>query len=225
MPGVFISFEGGEGAGKTSQLRALLAHLRAAGWEAVETRDPGGTPLGTIVRGLLLDPARGGMAATAELLLYEASRAQLVHEVIRPALARGRIVLCDRFTDSTIAYQGHGRGMDLDLIARLNALAADGLRPDLTFLLDLDPEVGLARAEQRRSRLGRGQDRMEEERLGFHQRVRAGYLALATAEPERLVVVDAARGMAEIEALIRSRVEALLHSSAVSASRGPLRVG
>lgn len=213
MPGLFVTFEGGEGTGKTTQLKALLTHLRAAGWDAVETRDPGGTPIGKQIRGLLLDPAHGGMAAASELCLYEASRAQLVHEVIRPALDAGRIVLCDRFTDSTVAYQGYGRGLDLDLIARMNALATDGLRPDLTVLLDLDPEAGLARATQRATQRQGRHDRIEEEVLAFHQRVRAGYRAIAAAEPGRVAVLDAARGMAEIEGDVRRRVDELLRRS------------
>jgi len=222
MAGLFITFEGGEGAGKTTQLQALCAHLRATGRDAVETRDPGGTPIGKQIRSLLLDPATGGIAAVTELFLYEASRAQLVHEVIRPALAAGRIVLCDRFTDSTVAYQGYGRGLDLELIQRLNALAADGLRPDLTFLLDLEPEVGLTRAAQRATLRPERHDRIEGELLGFHQRVRAGYRAIAAAEPERVILLDAGRGMAEIEELIRRRVDALLRSSARPSPSGVL---
>jgi len=213
MPGLFVTFEGGEGTGKTTQLKALLAHLRAAGWDAIETRDPGGTPIGKQIRGLLLDPENTRMAAASELFLYEASRAQLVHEVIRPALDAGRIVLCDRFTDSTVAYQGYGRELDLDLIARLNAMATDGVRPDLTFLLDLDSEAGLARATQRVTQRQERHDRIEEEVLAFHQRVRAGYRAIAAAEPGRVAVLDAARGMAEIEGDIRRRVDELLRRS------------
>ncbi len=225
MAGLFITFEGGEGSGKTSQLTALLTHLRATGRDAAETRDPGGTPIGKQIRNLLLDPASGGMAAVTELFLYEASRAQLVHEVIRPALAAERIVLCDRFTDSTVAYQGYGRGLDLDLIARLNALATDGLRPDLTFLLDLAPEAGLARASQRVTLRAEQHDRIEGEVLGFHQRVRAGYRAIAAAEPGRVILLDAACGMAEIEDLIRRRVEAMLRSSVRPSGSGILTSG
>ena len=213
MAGLFITFEGGEGSGKTTQLKVLLTHLRAEGRDVVETRDPGGTPIGKQIRSLLLNPANGGMAVVTELFLYEASRAQLVREVIRPALAVGRIVLCDRFADSTVAYQGHGRGLDLGLIARLNALATDGVRPDLTFLLDLDPEAGLARATQRATQRQGRHDRIEEEVLAFHQRVRAGYRAIAAAEPGRVAVLDAARGMAEIEGDIRRRVDELLRRS------------
>lgn len=217
MPGLFITFEGGEGSGKTTQLKALLTHLRSTGRDAVETRDPGGTPIGKQIRALLLDRENTLMAPATELLLYEASRAQLVHEVIRPALATGRIVLCDRFTDSTVAYQGYGRGLELELIARLNALATDGLRPDLTFLLDLDPAVGLLRATQRVAEHQGPHDRIEEEVLAFHQRVRSGYRAIAAADPERVIVLDASLGMAEIEGHIRPRVDELLRSSPRSA--------
>lgn len=212
MPGLFITFEGGEGSGKTTQLKTLLAHLRSAGRDVVETRDPGGTPIGKQIRELLLDRENAEMAPAAELLLYEASRAQLVYEVIRPALSRGRIVLCDRFTDSTVAYQGYGRGLDLALIGRLNALATEGLRPDLTFLLDLDPAAGLARATQRVTERQERHDRIEVEVLAFHRRVRSGYQAIAAAESERVIVLDASRGMGEIAGHIRRRVDGLLRS-------------
>src|SRR5574341_16394 len=225
MAGLFITFEGGEGSGKTTQLKALLAHLRAEGRDAVETRDPGGTPIGKQIRSLLLNPANGGMEAVAELLLYEASRAQLVREVIRPALAAGRIVLCDRFADSTVAYQGLGRGLDLGLIQALNAMATDGLRPDLTLLLDLDPEAGLARVGQRVNPPADRHDRIEGEVLGFHQRVRAGYLAIAAAEPDRVVLLDASHGMAETEELIRHRVEELLRAPVRPSGSGVLTSG
>lgn len=210
MTGFFITFEGGEGSGKTTQLKALLAYLRSRGMDAVPTRDPGGTTIGNQVRELLLDGENVRMSPLAELLLYEASRVQLVREVVRPALTAGRTVLCDRFTDSTVAYQGYGRGLDLDLVERLNAVATDGLRPDLTFLLDLDPTVGLARVSGRLAQPCQRRDRLEEEVLEFHQRVRAGYRTLAAREPERVVVLDAAEGMLEIEARIRGHVEAHL---------------
>jgi dTMP kinase len=225
VPGLFITFEGGEGSGKTTQIKGLLAHLRATGRDAVETRDPGGTPIGKQIRGLLLDPRNAGMATAAELLLYEASRAQVVHEVIRPALAGGCTVLCDRFTDSTVAYQGYGRGLDLDLIAQLNALATEGLRPDLTVLLDLDPTVGLARAAQRVAQQQSRHDRIEEEVLTFHQRVRAGYRAVAAAEPERVMVLDASRGVAEIGGDIRRRVDGLLRPFPSLPGSGSLTFG
>ncbi len=210
MSGLFITFEGGEGSGKTTQLKALLAGLRGAKIEAIETRDPGGTAVGKQIRELLLDREQVRMEAVAELFLYEASRAQLIAEVIRPALAQGRVVLCDRFCDSTVAYQGYGRGLDLNLIAQLNTVATGGLAPDLTFLLDLEPGQGLERASQREQQLRQRQDRMERELLAFHQRVRDGYRAIAAAEPGRVVALDGARGMAEIEVDIRRRVEGAL---------------
>ncbi len=220
MPGLFITFEGGEGSGKTTQLRPLLAYLRSAGKDVVETRDPGGTSIGKQIRALLLDRDNTRMAPATELLLYEASRAQLVQEIIRPALAAGRVVLCDRFTDSTVAYQGYGRGLDLHCIARLNALATDGLRPDLTFLLDLDPAVGLRRATQRVAERQAQRDRIEGEVLAFHQRVRTGYRTIAAAEPQRVIVLDASSGMAEIEARIRRRVDEALRAILGAADSG-----
>jgi dTMP kinase len=215
MAGVFITFEGGEGSGKSTQLSALLAYLRSTGREALETCDPGGTAIGDQIRRTLLDRGNAGMDAMAELLLYEASRAQLVREVICPALLAGRIVLCDRFTDSTTAYQGYGRGLDLALIARLNALAADGLCPDLTLLLDLDPAVGLFRAGGRQR-----EDRIEAEVLAFHQRVHRGYQAIAAGEPQRVARLDAFRGVRELSVEVSRRVEKLLTASDRCVSRG-----
>lgn len=217
MPGFFITFEGGEGSGKTTQLKALLAHVRARRGDAIQTRDPGGTAIGNQVRELLLNGDNVRMSALAELFLYEASRSQLVQEVIRPALAEDRIVLCDRFTDSTVAYQGYGRGLDLDLVERLNAAAAHGLRPDLTFLLDLDPVVGLTRAAGRLAQPRQHRDRLEDEVLEFHQRVRAGYRALAAREPDRMVILDATLGILELGARIRSHLESRLGAE----ERGP----
>jgi len=186
MAGRFITFEGGEGSGKTTQLQVLLTHLLATGRDAVETRDPGGTPIGKQIRSLLLDPAYGGTAAVTELFLYEASRAQLVHEVIRPALAAGRIVLCDRFTDSTVAYQGYGRGLDLDVLSDLNRFATAGLTPDLTLLFDLPVPVGLGRRRRNETE----QNRMDREPPRFHERVRQGFLELAARHRRRIRVLD-----------------------------------
>jgi dTMP kinase len=210
MRGFFVTFEGGEGSGKTTQLKALLGHLMSVGHQVAETRDPGGTVIGNQIRGLLLDGENARMDPLTELLLYEASRAQLVQEVIRPVLEAGRILLCDRFTDSTVAYQGYGRRLDLDLIGRLNALAAGGIRPDLTFLLDLDPVVGLERAKARLASSRASRDRLEGEALAFHQRVRQGFRALAEAEPERVVVLDAVQSLSDLAAEICDRVETRL---------------
>jgi dTMP kinase len=183
--GVFVTLEGGEGSGKSTQLQLLATRLSDAGMEPCVLREPGGTAVGEVVRGVLLDPGHAGLSATAELLLYEASRAQLVAEVIEPALAAGRVVICDRFYDSTTAYQGYARQLPLDVVRRLNAIATEGLAPDRTLVLDVDPTLGIARATKG------GADRLEAESLAFHQRVRDGFLAIAAEEPRRVRVVDA----------------------------------
>ena len=183
---MFITFEGIEGSGKTTQLRRLAARLP----EAVITKEPGGTPLADEIRGILLD-ARSRLDPLAELFLFAASRRQNVVEVIRPALDDGRVVLCDRFTDATLAYQGFGRLLDLDRLRMLNDWATSSLQPDLTVLFDLPEEVGLDRARSRNVETTKNEGRFEAEDLRFHRRVREGYLALATAEPGRYVVVDA----------------------------------
>jgi dTMP kinase len=184
---VFIAFEGGEGAGKSTQIDRAADWLRARGHEVVQTREPGGTPLGREVRRLVLDPA-GDVVPRAEALLYAADRAQHVESVIRPALAAGRIVLSDRYVDSTLAYQGAGRGLTVSDARIVTDWATGGLQPDRTVLLDLDPRVGLARAGARSA-----PDRLEAAALSFHDDVRAGFLALAAAEPGRYAVLDANR--------------------------------
>jgi dTMP kinase len=183
---VFITFEGIEGSGKTTQLSRLAARLP----EAVITKEPGGTPLADEIRGILLD-ARSRLDPLAEMFLFAASRRQNVVEVIRPALDDGRVVLCDRFTDATLAYQGFGRLLDLDRLRMLNDWATSSLQPDLTVLFDLPEEVGLGRARSRNVEATKNEGRFEAEDLRFHRRVREGYLALAAAEPGRYVVVDA----------------------------------
>lgn len=212
MGGLFVTFEGGEGSGKSTQLRLLANRLRALPEEVIETRDPGGTPIGKEIRTLLLSRDSTPMAEATELFLYEASRAQLVREVISPALARVAVVLCDRFTDSTVAYQGFGRGLDLTLIQRLNQLATDGLTPNLTILLDLDPGVGLARCMRSSSGEAAWRDRIEAEPLHFHRRVREGYLELARQEPERIRPIDAALSVAEIETAVWDEFDRLRRS-------------
>lgn len=183
--GVFVTFEGGEGCGKSTQLRLLARRLDAAGVPVRQLREPGGTAVGEAVRTILLDPEHAGLDDIAELLLYEAARAQLVAEVIEPALEAGEVVLCDRFYDSTTAYQGHARGIALDEVAELNRAATGGLAPDRTIVLDIRPSLGVARATSHST------DRLEAEDLAFHERVRAGFLAIAAQEPGRVRVVDA----------------------------------
>ncbi|AHX12771.1 thymidylate kinase [Dyella jiangningensis] len=186
MRGKFISLEGGEGAGKSTLLAGLQKHLVEQGVPLVQTREPGGTPLGEAVRAIVLDAARHDMCAEAELLLMFASRAQLVRECIEPALAAGKWVLCDRFTDASYAYQGGGRGVPKERIALLEQWATEGLTPDLTLLLDLPVATGRARAA------GRGEaDRIESEADAFFERVRAAYRARAAEQPQRFRIIDA----------------------------------
>jgi dTMP kinase len=202
---VFITLEGGEGVGKTTQQALLALQLRQAGYPCLCTREPGGTALGRALREILLhgDP----LTPLAELFLYAADRAEHVQKCILPALAAGQVVVCDRFTDSTLAYQGYGRGLDLQQVRQLNHLATGGLQPHLTLWLDLPPEVGLARkASGPLARTGLA-DRLEQERLEFHRRVYQGFQALAAAEPQRIVRIDAGGSPLEVAARIWSVVQ------------------
>jgi dTMP kinase len=206
--GVLVSLEGGEGAGKSTVLAALRDALAASGREVVCTREPGGTPAGEAIRDVLLDPARTLFPET-ELLLMFAARAQLVRELVEPALARGAAVLCDRFTDASFAYQGGGRGLDMGRIAELERWAA-GRKPDLTFLLDVGVAQGLERARSR----GGEPDRIEREAESFFERVRATYLARAAAEPRRFRVIDASQPPAAVVADVLRDLAAFLEASA-----------
>lgn len=205
--GTFITLEGVDGSGKSTQTSLLVERLRQEGREVVALREPGGTPVSEKIRALLLDPENAEMADECELLLYEASRAQLVREVIEPALLRGAIVVCDRFYDSTHAYQHGGRGLSDALVSRANELGCCGLSPDVTLVLDIDPAAALARAT------AQGADRLEAEGLAFQQRVRKDYLALAKGDPARVCVVDAAGD----PALVAGRIDAALARAGVSA--------
>lgn len=191
---MFITLEGIDGCGKTTQLRLLAERLRSHGRQVVETAEPGGTPIGTQIRSVLLDPANDGLFPTTELLLYFASRAQNVGQSIRPALSEGRIVLCDRFTDSTLAYQGCGRGLGTETVLALDRIACQGLTPDLTLLIDIDLETSLARAQARNRRIhasgGHAETRMDEQSLDFYRAVRAAYHELAASNPARIRTVD-----------------------------------
>lgn len=204
---MFLTFEGGEGCGKSTQIQRLAARLRGLGREVVLTREPGGTEIGEQLRHLLqFSKAGHGMAAETELLLFAASRAQLVRELIRPALARGAIVLADRFLDSTTVYQGVARRIDPAEVAAINRFAIGDCRPDLTFLLDLDPAAARARLASRDRPPG-APDRMENQPADFHEAVRRGYLALAAAEPARIHLLDAAAPIDALESRIWSEVE------------------
>jgi len=202
--GRFITFEGMDGCGKTTQFRMLAQWLRDRGKEVVETVEPGGTAIGQQIRRILLDPASAEIQPRTELLLYFASRAQNVDQVIRPALDAGHIVLCDRFTDSTLVYQGCGRGLDTGVVLDLDRIACRGLKPDVTFLIDIDLETSLTRAKRRNERVGPAESRIDEESAAFHERVRQGYLALAEAEPDRIVVIDGCEGISEVGQRIRA---------------------
>lgn len=198
--GVFISFEGVDGCGKSTQIERLGQDILASQRELVNVREPGGTPISEKIRDLLLDPINQEMYAECELLLYEASRAQLTRQLIEPALKRGAVVVCDRYYDSTFAYQSGGRGLDAELIQKANELGSCGFVPDLTIILDIDPEVAYTRATKN------GADRIERAGLEFQQRVRAAYLKLAECESERMRVIDASTTKDAIYEQVRAAV-------------------
>jgi dTMP kinase len=210
--GKFITLEGIDGCGKTTQLQMLEQYLAGTGLPFVSTRQPGGTALGRLIRAALLDPAHGHVEPLAELLLYAADRAQHVRELVRPALAAGSIVLSDRYADATVAYQGYGRGFDLNLIAELNELATGGLKPDLTLLFDLDVTTGLSRVNRRGDDLSAEAqaDRLDREPSEFHERVRRGYLEMAAREPERFQIIPADRSVEEVHKLVIAAVQAFI---------------
>ncbi len=208
--GLFLSFEGIEGAGKSTQALRLAVWLRDRGREVVSVREPGGTGLGEDIRAALLAHRPEGMAPWSELCLYMASRAELLREVVRPALARGAVVIADRFAESSIAYQGGGRRLGGRPVRALYKWVAEGLQPRPVFLLDLDPAAGMKRITEARG--ASGLDRLEREPLEFHRRVRSAYLRMARREPERVLVIDATRGPDRVHEEIRGRVAALLGS-------------
>jgi dTMP kinase len=203
--GLFITFEGGEGCGKSTHSRLLLKKLEQRNVPAVLTHEPGGTPLGNELRNLLKKRRGSPISHQAELFLLAASRAQLVAEVIRPALEEGKVVICDRFTQSTMVYQGYGRGLDFTAIKMVNNMATGHLNPDLIILLDISPEQGLARKRSLK-------DRFELEDLSFHRRVREGYLKMAAVEPDRWLTIDASLPRAKVSEIIWDRVSRLLPS-------------
>jgi dTMP kinase len=198
---LFVTFEGPEGSGKTTQIQLLAKALLDQGYDVIATREPGGTRIGNAVRSLVLDPDYGEMSPRAESLLYNASRAQHVHQIITPALNRGAILLCDRYGDSTLAYQGYGRGQDLAALRSLIDFATGGLKPHLTIYLDLDVREGL----QRKS--AAEWNRIEAQTVAFHERVQNGYHTLASEEPQRWLVVDATQSIDAIHRVILARVQ------------------
>jgi dTMP kinase len=212
LPGLFITLEGPEGAGKTTQLKLLSKFLDEQNVAHVITRDPGGTSIGKPIRRILLD-SKSNIHPVAELLLYEADRAQNVSEIILPALKEGKVVFCDRYIDSTIAYQGYGRQLDFKLIEQLNEIAAQNLKPELTILFDIESSAGLARLHPS------GHDRLEKEALEFHLKVRSGYLELARQQPERWRIIDAAGPMSAVQEELQRIV-----SEALAAHDTPVRI-
>lgn len=197
--GIFITFEGPEGSGKTTHSRLLCDFLRKKGFKVLHTREPGGTLISEKIRGILLDPENKGMDVACEMLLYMAARAQIVREKILPGLEQGRIVVCDRFTDATLAYQGYAGAMDLKVINSIAGVVTKGLKPDITFLLDIDPKAGL-------SRTGRSKDRMERKSIIYHNKVRGGYLAIAKKERKRIKVLSSAGEITRTQEEIKKAV-------------------
>ena len=207
MRGIFVTFEGTEGAGKTTQIQRLSADLTVQRYPVIVTREPGGTEISEQIRLLLLDPENTAMESTTELLLYAASRAQHVLEKIIPALEAGKVVISDRFADASLAYQGYGRGLDLDLIRNLNRIATRGIVPDITFLLDLPVDIGLKRAGKR----GQGFDRLEREKTEFHRRIRQGYLERVDQEPSRIKVIRAEHNEDQVYTFIKEEIVTLFN--------------
>ena len=212
---MFITLEGIEGSGKTTQICRLVEFFEDRQIECVATRQPGGTLIGENIRSILLDPANSALEPLAELLLYMADRAQHINELIRPALKKGKTVVCDRYFDATLVYQGFARGLSIELIRQLHQLLFDDLKPDVTLLLDLSPQVGLKRAWQQLNNGQRSGDesRFEAEAVAFHEKVRAGYLELARLEPERFRIIDAAQTQNQVFAAMRKIVSSFLKQS------------
>ncbi|MGI6126212.1 MAG: dTMP kinase [Planifilum sp.] len=209
MKGWLITLEGPEGGGKSTQIALLQEYLKQAGIPCTVVREPGGTAIGDRIRGILLDPLATDMAVRTEILLYAASRAQVVEQVILPALRRGEVVLCDRFVDSSIAYQGFGTPWDREEVREVNRMATGGLRPDRTYLLDVPVEESIRRLQKR----GRETDRIEQKGRSYHERVRQGFLHLARREPDRFLVVDARRPIQEVFRVLKGDLEQLISLS------------
>ncbi len=205
--GLFVTFEGLDGSGKTTQMRLLAGRLREQGETVVETAEPGGTRIGGEIRRILLDRANHNLGSTAEMLLYFAARAQNVDEILEPALAAGQTVLCDRWTDSTYAYQGYGRGLGTEIVVTLDHVACRGRRPDLTIWVDVDLESSLARAKTRNEDTESAETRMDEQERGFYARVLEGYRALAAAEPDRFRRVDGSGTVDDVFARVLAAFE------------------
>ncbi len=215
--GIFITIEGVEGSGKTTHCKKICAYLENKGFQVIQIHEPGGTRIGEQVRSILLSSGNEEMIDRTELFLFLASRSQLVEEVIRPAMNDGKVVICDRYMDSTIAYQGYGRGVNEKFIRVLNKFAIGSIEPDLTIILDVETPIGLKRARRRLE--GKEPDRIEKDRLSFHQRVREGYLELGRTESARVRVIDAGRDIRKTERAIRAQIDGFLKKMKSSKSR------
>ena len=203
MKGKFITFEGSEGSGKSTQIELAQQYLESRGRDVLFVREPGGVKISEAIRKILLDPKIKDMSDECETLLYMAARAQLVEEVIIPALNNGKVIVCDRFLDSTVAYQGYGSGVDIEIIKNIGKFVTQGYEPDLTFLFDLDVNKGFAR-------INRPKDRIEQRSIDYHNRVRKGYLEIANNEPDRVKLIDACKSKDEIQSIIAERIDQLL---------------
>jgi dTMP kinase len=208
--GLFITFEGPEGSGKTTQIELLRGYLEEKGYPVLTTREPGGTSIGNQIRAILLNPHNTDMLPASEALLFSAARAQIVDQVIRPYLAQGYIVLCDRYADSTLAYQGYGHGLEMEMLHAITTLVTGGLRPDLIAYLDIDVEEGLQRKLAAHNSGNAEWNRLDRQETAFHHRVRRGYVQMATREPDRWLLIDATQPLEVIQTSIRAEVEAKL---------------
>ena len=219
---MFITLEGIEGSGKTTQIKNIVEFLENKGYDCVVTREPGGTKIGEKIRSILLDPENRDMKPACELLLYFSDRVQHIKELINPALSEGKTIICDRFFDATLVYQGYARGLSIDLIIKLHEMIACGLKPDITILLDLLPEIGLSRAWQQIDNGSRSGDetRFEKETLLFHEKIRAGYLELARLEPKRFRVIDASKSENQVKQQIINELTLEVRACPPSVYRG-----
>ena len=204
MKGKFITFEGSEGSGKSTQIELAQQYLESKGKNVLFLREPGGVKISENIRSILLDPETKDMTDECETLLYMAARAQLVSEIIIPALNSGKVILCDRFLDSTVAYQGYGNGVDIEKIKNIGEFVTQGFYPDLTFLFDLNVEEGFAR-------INRSKDRIEQRGIDYHSRVRSGYLEIAKSEPDRVKLIDARKSKEEIQSVVQKHIDQLLN--------------
>lgn len=203
--GLFITTEGTDGSGKTTQIKLLESYLKDKGFEVVVTREPGGTSIGEKIRSIILDPDNAEMSYITEMMLYASARAQLVGELIKPSLARGMVVICDRFIDSSYVYQGFGRNIDLEVIEKVNSIALDGIMPDVTLFFDIDPGIALARRIK-----STGADRIEQEKMDFHRKVYEGYKKLVTKYPDRIKAVESNRSIEEIFLDVKDIIDKIL---------------